>query len=144
MILYCISRVQPGCQHSTQASDSSYIDTKTKKKRKKFFKTKKTRTFWVSLLNVERFPLFACTFLLVKENSRYMFFKYIRMSLGQFDGMCDAGWDSLADSVKIPSTLDDWDILTHELPLFSSYRNHLIDLLCKSIGSFLYEGNTGT
>ena len=115
-----------------------------RRKEKNSLKPKKTRTFWVSLLNVERFPLFACTFLLVKENSRYMFFKCIRMSLGQFDGMCDAGWDSLADSVKIPSTLDDWDILTHELPLFSSYRNHLIDLLCKSIGSFLYEGNTGT
>ena len=115
-----------------------------RRKEKNSLKPKNKRKFWVSLLNVERFPFFACTFSLVKENSRYMFFKYIRMSPRRFDGMCDAVWDSLADSVKIPSTLDDWDILTHELPLFSSYRNHLIDLLCKSVGSFLYEGNTGT
>ena len=29
-------------------------------------------------------------------------------------------------------------------PLGASYRNQSIDLLCKSIDWFLYEGNTGT
>ena len=30
------------------------------------------------------------------------------------------------------------------MPLLPSYRNQLIDLLCKSVDWFLYEGNTGT
>ena len=34
--------------------------------------------------------------------------------------------------------------LTHEVPVFPSYRNQQIDLYCKSIDWFLYEGNTGT
>ena len=34
--------------------------------------------------------------------------------------------------------------LTHEVPLLPSYRNKLIDLLCKSIDWFLYESNKGT
>ena len=34
-------------------------------------------------------------------------------------------------------------ILTHEMPVLPSYRNQPIDLLCKSIDWFLYEGNIG-
>ena len=34
--------------------------------------------------------------------------------------------------------------LTHYVPVLPSYRNQSIDLLCKSIDWFLYEGNTGT
>ena len=34
--------------------------------------------------------------------------------------------------------------LIYQLPELPSYRNHSIDLLCKSIDRFLYEGNTGT
>ena len=34
--------------------------------------------------------------------------------------------------------------LTHEVPVLHSYRNQSIDLLCKTIDWFLYEGNTGT
>ena len=34
--------------------------------------------------------------------------------------------------------------LTHEVQVLPSYRNQSIDLLCKSIDWFLYEGNTGT
>ena len=34
--------------------------------------------------------------------------------------------------------------LTHSVPVLPSYRNESIDLLCKSIDWFLYEGNTGT
>ena len=34
--------------------------------------------------------------------------------------------------------------LTHSVPLLPSYRNQSIDVLCKSIDWFLYEGNTGT
>ena len=34
--------------------------------------------------------------------------------------------------------------LTHEVPVLPSYRSQSIDLLCKSIDWFLYEGNTGT
>ena len=33
--------------------------------------------------------------------------------------------------------------LTHWMPELPSYRNHSIDLLCKSIYCFLYGGNTG-
>ena len=33
--------------------------------------------------------------------------------------------------------------LTHSVPVLSSYRNKSIDLLCKSVDCFLYEGNTG-
>ena len=38
----------------------------------------------------------------------------------------------------------DYYCLTHYVPLLPSYRNQSIDLLCKSIDWFLYEGNTGT
>ena len=90
------------------------LQQRRRTKEKNSLKPKNKRKFSVSLLNVERFPLFTCTSLLVKENSWYMFFKYIRMSLEGFDGICDAVWDSLADSVKARSTLDDWNILlTH-------------------------------
>ena len=34
--------------------------------------------------------------------------------------------------------------LTHYMPVLPSYRSQSIDLLCKSIDWFLYEGNTGT
>ena len=34
-------------------------------------------------------------------------------------------------------------ILTHQMPVLSSYRNQSIDLHSKSIDWFLYEGNTG-
>ena len=34
--------------------------------------------------------------------------------------------------------------LTHYVPVLPSYRSQSIDLLCKSIDWFLYEGNTGT
>ena len=34
--------------------------------------------------------------------------------------------------------------LTHYVSVLPSYRNQSIDLLCKSIDWFLYEGNTGT
>ena len=34
--------------------------------------------------------------------------------------------------------------LTHKVPVLFSYRNQSIDLLCKSIDWFLYEGNTDT
>ena len=34
--------------------------------------------------------------------------------------------------------------LTHEIVVLLSYRNQSIDFLCKSIGWFLYKGNTGT
>ena len=33
--------------------------------------------------------------------------------------------------------------LTYQMPLFPSYRNQSIDLLCKSIDWSLYEDNTG-
>ena len=33
--------------------------------------------------------------------------------------------------------------LTHETPKLPSYRNQSIDLLCKSICWFLYDGNFG-
>ena len=33
--------------------------------------------------------------------------------------------------------------LTHYVPVLPSYRNQSIDLLCKSIDWFLYEGSTG-
>ena len=39
-----------------------------------------------------------------------------------------------------------WSILKrqliHLMPVLPSYRNHPIDLLCKSIDWFLHEGNT--
>ena len=34
--------------------------------------------------------------------------------------------------------------LTHKVPVLPLYRNRSIDLLCKSIDWFLYEGITGT
>ena len=34
-------------------------------------------------------------------------------------------------------------LLTHETPKLPSYRNQSIDLPCKSIGWFLYDGNFG-
>ena len=35
-------------------------------------------------------------------------------------------------------------LLAHEVPVFPLYRNQSIDLLCKLIDWFLYEGNTIT
>ena len=74
------------CQHQTQTSYSScYFATQTKDKAKSKAKTK--RKFWIFALNVERFLLGAynSTFLLARENDRYAFFKYTRLSPERFN-----------------------------------------------------------
>ena len=35
-------------------------------------------------------------------------------------------------------------VLTHQVPVLPSYKNQSIDLPCKSVDWFQYEGNTGT
>ena len=60
-------------------------------------------------------------------------------------------WDgSEYASVRSTRENDHWTFaelsiaLTREVPVLHSYRNQSIDLLCKSIDLFLYEGKTGT
>ena len=56
-------------------------------RRRRKTKAKAKRKFWISSLNVERFLLgvYNSTFLLVRENDRFTFFKYTRMSPERFD-----------------------------------------------------------
>ena len=46
--------------------------------------------------------------------------------------------ESFYGAVKIKTTL------THSVSVLPSYRNQSIDLMCKSVDWFLYEGNAGT
>ena len=56
-------------------------------RRKRKAKAKAKRKFWISSLNVERslLGLYNSTFLLVRENDRFTFFKYTCMSPERFD-----------------------------------------------------------
>ena len=58
-----------------------------RRKRRQKAKAKTKRKFWITSLNVERFLLgtYHSTFLLARENDRFIFFKYIHMSPDWFD-----------------------------------------------------------
>ena len=58
-----------------------------RRRRRQKAKAKTKRQFWISPLNVERSLLrvYNSTFLLAKENDRFTFFKYTRISPERFD-----------------------------------------------------------
>ena len=128
-----------------------------RRRRRQKPKAKPKRKFWISPLNVERSLLGAynSTFLLARENDRFTFFKYTRMSPERFDHLLSlirqkiekeykvcppiSAEERLAATLRYLASGDSKQSISYQYKMGKSTINGIIDEVCDAIWESLAD-----
>ena len=126
-----------------------------RRRRRRRQKAKTKRKFWISPLNVERFLLGAynSTLLLARENDRFTFFKYTRMSPERFDHLLSlirpkiekeykvrppiSGEERVVATLQHLASGDSKQSISYQYKMGKSTINGIIDEVCDAIWELL-------